>query len=160
MKKFAVAVIALSIAACSWNGKAARRVGQWVERGVTAGPRALSHPFPSRGTDKHVVCGPETEVSGDPGELDFPVVCIDRMPRDWKKNREAAKEVCIEHGFPAVASLKQTAEAMRNLRQMNRTGAFKTVRLKFTDEDFLVLSSEFGMVEPEASERRRIKTAR
>lgn len=159
MKKIVLVALAVSIAACSWNGNAAKRGGRWVERAATAPFRAASDPFPSRGTDKHVVCGPATEVPGDPGELDFPVVCVDRMPRDWKKNREAAKAACMEHGFPAIASLEKTAEALRNLRQMNRTGVFETVRLRFTDEDFLVLS-ELGMIEPEPSDRLRIKTAR
>lgn len=163
MKKTAVVVaLALSITACSWNKTAAKRGGRWVERAATAPFRAASNLFPSRGTEKHVVCGPALDVLGDigaPDELDFPVVQLERMPRDWKKNREAAKAACIEHGFPAVASLEETAEALRNLRQMNRTGVFETVRLRFTDEDFLVLS-ESGMFEPESSDRRRIKTAR
>ncbi len=155
-KTVAVAVIALLISACSWNGGAARKAGIWLERATTSIPRALSDPVPSPGTDKHVVCGPATVTAS---ELDFPVVLADRMPRDWKKNREAAKDACKEHGFPAVASSEETAEAKRNLRQMNRTGVFETVRLKFTDEDFLVLS-KFGMIEPVLSERRRIKIAR
>lgn len=151
-----ILLLAVLLVACSWNDTAARRVGQWVERVATAGPRAAVDGLPTPGTDKHVVCGPASEA-GD--ELDFPVICVDRMPRDWKRNREAAKTACQEHWFPAVASLANTIEAKRNLRQMNRTGVFETVRLRFADEDWLVVSGS-DLVELEATNRRRIKTAR
>ena len=156
MKKMIALVLAVAVAGCSWNGRAARRAGQWVERATTAPVRALSNLLPTPGTDKHVVCGPATQTGS---EIDFPVVCVDRMPKDWKKNREAAKSACREHWFPAAISLAETSEAKRNLRQMNRTAVFKTVRLRFTDEDWLVVSGS-DLVEPAATNRRRVKTAR
>jgi hypothetical protein len=149
-------VVAVLFAGCTWNDAAARKAGHWAERAATAGPRAMMDRFPTPGTDKHVVCGPATEAGE---ELDFPVVCVDRMPKDWKRNRTAAKAACQEHWFPAVVSLTGTIEAKRNLRQMNRTGVFETIRLRFNDEDWLVMSGA-ELVAPEATNRRRIKTAR